>query len=572
MRSVLFVLLFFAASSLPAQDYVSRFGVRQTEEGIRRIEAPVFGSGEYFRTHFAPALPLPDLLPASRLKDFVVHGAIELSLQAYLELVLVNNPDFTIQKLSVETPRNAITRALARFDPTVSTSFRSTRAQTPTSDALQGAATLNQLTQPFGLNFAQTLTTGAQYSVGFTGQKRSTNSEFATINPSINGSLDVAVTQPLIRNFGTRINKLQYLVARTRFRQSQDNLENQLQQLLAAAENAYWAVIEARESLRVAQEGYRLSEALLKRSERELELGAISALDIYQPQQNLENARINVIQAQYRLEQTLDALRRQIGADLDPDYRHMPVVLTEAVLPEGDEEKVEPEQMVEIAYRQRPDLRSALKSILLDDYDYESARNQLRPDLSLSLSYSSAGVGGNLFEFEGGGISGGSTLIRTIPGGLGDALNQIFGFDFPTYGFTLSLRFPLRDRSAVANLADAAVSKKLNSLRAQSVQQNIRLEVLNAVSQIESSKARVALAQKALEFSQKRLDAEQQKYDLGVSTIFFVLDAQNALVAAQSQVVTQAAQYQRNRTNLLRATGQLLETRGVVITESMNVY
>ena len=82
---------------------------------------------------------------------------------------------------------------------------------------------------------------------------------------------------------------------------------------------------------------------------------------------------------------------------------------------------------------------------------------------------------------------------------------------------------------------------------------------------MESSKARVKLSRTALEFSEKRLDGEKQKYDLGVSDIFFLLDAQNALSAAQADLVTQAAAYRRSITNLLRVTGQLLDERGIVV-------
>ncbi len=542
-----------------AQDYLRNVHVVETREGHSRIEAPVFGVEAYFRTHFTPSFPDFDMKAPSRLSDFVVDGHLELSLQGYLELVLANNPDYAIQKLSVEAPRNAMTRALARFDPTATASFRGTRNVTPTSSELEGAQTLSQLTQPLNFTFGQTLDTGARYDVGFSGNKRSTNSQFATVNPSINASLDVSVSQPLIRNFGRRVNRLQYYIAQTRFEQSRYDLEDQLLFLLAQAENVYWAAIEARENLRVAQENVRLNETLLKRAERELELGAISALDIYQPQQNLENARIGLIQAEYRLEQTLDGLRRQIGADLVPDYQHMPVVLTQQVLPSPEEEPSDPEQMVETAYRLRPDLKSTIQNLDVDQLRYEIASNQLKPDLSLSANYSSKGLGGNLTEFDNG------RPVGIIPGGIGDALNQLFSYNFPTYGVALTLRLPIRDRSAVADLADAAVSKKTNTLRIQSLQQDIRLDVLNAVSQLESSRARVRLAQTALDFSQKRLDAEQKKYDLGVTTIFFLIQAQNDLVAAQSAVVTQAAQYRRNLTQLLRVTATLLEERHVVV-------
>ena len=99
--------------------------------------------------------------------------------------------------------------------------------------------------------------------------------------------------------------------------------------MVQQAENAYWAVVEASENLRVNEEALRLPRPSLKRSERELELGAISPLEIYQPQLDYANREISVTQARYRLEQAEDALRRQIGADLDPQFRKCPSVLTE---------------------------------------------------------------------------------------------------------------------------------------------------------------------------------------------------------------------------------------------------
>jgi len=245
----------------------------------------------------------------------------------------------------------------------------------------------------------------------------------------------------------------------------------------------------------------------------------------------------------------------------------MPIVLTETVLPPTGEATLDAEALVNTAYRMRPDLKATLQNLDVDDLNYRSARDQLRPDLSLTLSYSSMGRGGTFYEKTNvfGGEDRTATIVNVIPGGLGDAVDQLFGFNYPTYGFTLSLRLPIRDRRAAADLADATVSKRINTLRARSAEQTIRQEVLDAVNQLESSKASVALAQVSLDFSQKRVDAEQKKYDLGVTTIFFLLDAQNALTRAQADLVTQSAQYRRSMTSLLEAAGQLLEERGVVV-------
>ncbi len=93
----------------------------------------------------------------------------------------------------------------------------------------------------------------------------------------------------------------------------------------------------------------------------------------------------------------------------------------------------------------------------------------------------------------------------------------------------------------------------------------MRLQVLNAVSQLESSKASVKLATVSRDLAQKQLEAEQKKDDLGTHIIFFVLDAQNRLVNAESQLVNTTIQYRRNQINLLRVTGELLEERGIQV-------
>lgn len=79
----------------------------------------------------------------------------------------------------------------------------------------------------------------------------------------------------------------------------------------------------------------------------------------------------------------------------------------------------------------------------------------------------------------------------------------------------------------MADLADAAVSKRLDALRLRALQQQIRLDVPNAASRVEASRAALKLSQVAVDFARKRVEAEQCKFELGATTIFFLLDAQN---------------------------------------------
>jgi outer membrane protein len=120
-----------------------------------------------------------------------------------------------------------------------------------------------------------------------------------------------------------------------------------------------------------------------------------------------------------------------------------------------------------------------------------------------------------------------------------------------------------RSHCLVANLADAVVNKRLNALRERNIEQQLRQEVLNAITQVESSREGVRLARIALDFAEKRVEADQKRYDLGVIQIFFLLSAQTDLTQAQSNLVNQTVQYKRSLLVLQQRIGTLLEDKGL---------
>ncbi len=536
--------------------------------GILAAQITSFPKPNYFRETFAKPAVRVELQPPVRLKDFVVRGKdgpqLELSVHDFLELVMANNTDIAITRLTVDNAQNAITRSFGVFDPLATARWTSTRSKSPTSDTLQGASTLNTLLQPANFQFSQLTQSGASYNVSFFGQKQTTNSGFQNFNPALNSSFGINFAQPLLKNRGLYVNRLPIMAARSRFRVNDYLLRDRILSIVSDAENVYWDVVFARENLRVQESARELAAESLKRAQQELDLGAMSPLDIYNPQQTLATAEIGVSQARFQLLQREDALRKQISVDLNPDLRKLPVVLTETVAPPTQSVSLDADAAVQKAMLIRPDLKAATQNLDVDDLSIRIASNQLRPDLSLIGGYTTQGRGGVFYD-RSQLSSGGLPIVNTIPGGFADALDQLFGFGFPVYSFGLQLRLPIRNRAASADLADAVVQKKRDALTARSTEQQVRLDVLTAVNQVESAKESVKLAKVALEFANKYLDAEKKKYELGTSQIFFVLQAENALVNAESSVVQNSIQYRRNLLGLLRRTGELLEERGIAV-------
>jgi len=516
-----------------------------------------FPKPAYFRETFARPITKVELKAPVRLPDYVVGGKLELSLHSYLELVMANNTDIAIQRLTVDVAQNAITRAFAAFDPLATASFSGTEQRSTAGDPnIAGASTLVTTTEPASFTYSQTLPTGLNYQVGFFAQKFATNSSNYDYNPYLNSSLGVNISQPLIKNRGTYINRVPIMVASSRLRKTEYDLKASLLQLVSAAENAYWDTVLARENLRVAESARDLADQALKRARRELELGALSPLDIFNPEQQYATSQIGVSQAQYFLKQTEDALRRQMGADLDPQIRTLPIVLSETVGPEVDAPPIDAEKEVRKGIAARPDLKSAIQSLDIDDLGIRQTKNELLPDLELTAGYTTQGLGGIFYPGNG---------QAPIPGGFGDSLSQMFSFGYPMYSIGLTLTLPIKNHQASADMADALVTKKRDALNVRTVEQQVRLDVLTAVSQVESSKDAMKLSVVAQDFSRKYMEAEQKKYELGNSTIFFVLQAQGALVTAESSVVQNSVGYRRNLMNLLLRTGDLLEARGISV-------
>ena len=140
--------------------------------------APRFPQKEFFRRMYVTPPTKMQLRAPARLRDFVVDGKLELTLKNFVELVMANNTDIEIQRVSVELQRDAITRAYSIFDPLFAANFSAQRSKSPSSSALDGSSTVNQLSQPASFTYNQTLQSGTQINAGFAATKASSNSSF----------------------------------------------------------------------------------------------------------------------------------------------------------------------------------------------------------------------------------------------------------------------------------------------------------------------------------------------------------------------------------------------------------
>jgi outer membrane protein len=486
----------------------------------------------------------------------IADNKLVLHLDDFIALVLKNSTDIRLTRLDVYTAADAVTAAKAPFDPQLRLSFATTRSVTPEFNQITGAPSLNSLTQTSQATFQQTIGAGPTVSGNFNAVRSSSNSQFNFFNPSISDVLSVNVTQPLLQGRGNLQLRAPLQIARTQLVITSQQDQARIADSVSAASQQYWESIRARDNIRVQEESLALAQKSYDRDKQALELGALSRLDIFQSESQVAQRKLDLIQAQYAYKESLDTIRRLIGADVKPATRYVDIVLEDdpAVMPAFDLQPVE--QAVAKAMRDRPELSAAGKQISIDELNARVARNSLEPRLDFTLSGGAAGLGGNQIPGTGAVLGSAPTAVFG-PGGLGDSLHQLFAFNSPFYGAGLTLGLPIRSSAAQAQLADALVNRTRDRYNIRQLEQLIVLQVKTANNEVELAREAIKAAIVSRDLAKQNVDAEQQKYELGTITVFELLDAQNRLSTAESSLVNAHVNHQRAIILYQRATWTL---------------
>ena len=502
--------------------------------------------------------PAPPLAPPQGLQDHVANGKLVLSLDDTIRLALSNNTDIRLDRAQIEFAQNNLHRAHGPFDPLVTSSFADNRTKSPTITQTQGAPILETLSQTTAFGLAKTFQTGTNFQSSFSASKLSTNNSFSTLNPSIATDLQFSVTQPLLRNFGLFPNRAPILIAQRNLKQARASFQGEVNDIIFRIVGNYWNVILARESLVVQRKSLEEAQKSYDHDKKALGLGALPPLDIYRSESQVASRRVGVIQAEYALKQAEDQFRQIVGADLDPAIRVLDLELIDQPEPLGDLPNTDIATALARALANRPEFEAARQQLASDELIIRLAHNSLKPDLEFSGFYIGNGAAGNEFN-----TATPPQLIGKT--GLGDSLSQTFHFTYPAYGAALSLSLPVKNHSAEANLADADASRRRDQYRERQTNQNITLEVSNAVHALEQAKLSIEASKVALDLAQKSLRADERKYELGAETVFFVLDSQIVLAQAELNLIQAQINFQVAVAQVDHATGDLLDHHHVQI-------
>lgn len=414
---------------------------------------------------------------------------------------------------------------------------------------------------------------GAAASLGYDSTHQSTNNGRSDINPNTTGGLSINFIQPLLNGFGSAVNSRYIRIAKNNRQVSDLVFQQQLITTAYAVAHLYWDLVALNSQAKVAQQSVALAERLLDENRQQEQTGTLATIEVVRSRAAVASAKrdLTVAEARVRQQETIlkDYLTRQTVdiATLD----RLRVVPTDTITPPSQEPVRPLQDLVEEARKLRPDYAEAVLQVENSNITAQGSKNALKPSLNLVASARSNALYGPVSTLPP--VTTGTGVLARAPspdvlGGLGAGLSQVFTGRYPDYGVALQLNIPLLNRAAQADYARDQLSLRQQQIRLQQVQKQLGLDVANALIAVEQSRAAYDAAHEARQFQEQSLDAEQQKYAVGASTNYLVIQYQRDLAQAQSTEVAALADYATARAALDRATGEILETMGISVTDA----
>lgn len=469
----------------------------------------------------------------------------ELRLEAdeAVRMALENNLGVQADRLGPRISTLNVASARALFMPRLQSSTSTQSSTQPPDFLAQGGATeITTSERVFtSVGVAQNLPWGGgNVSFGVDGSKRTVNFT-SSFNPQLNSNLNFNYTQPLLRNFFIDPGRQQLRVAHI----NEDIADLQLRQQLTATErvvrNAYYDLIRAIGQLEVDRQSLELARTSLQQNERRVEVGTMAQIDILEAQAEVSRVEERVIIAEAGIKSAEDNLRTLILNPKQADYWTTRLVPTEQ--PTLTAQPIDVEAAVRTALENRTDLAQFRKQIETSQINIDLARNQKLPDVNVIASYNTVGIAGTVYEFAPG-IFPPEPLSQSQRS-FAEALRDVFGQDFKTWSVQLQINYPIGTSAADANHAAARLQFEQQQNNLRDAELNITAQVRDAGRRVNTALQRVQSTQRAVGFAERRLDAENKRVTVGLSTTFQLFQAQRDLASVRQQELNAIIDYNR---------------------------
>ena len=490
-------------------------------------------------TPAAPPPPGPANTPDGRPE-------LQLSLQDVVTRALENNVDISVERFNPQASEQNLRELRGFYEPLLYSNLLTNSRTDPARNVFAGAAAVNTDTYTYDFGAFKQLQTGGNVRLDFSNSRASTNSVFSTFNPSYGSNFNAQVTQPLLRNFRIDPTRYQIRVARNNRLISEVQFRQTVVNTVANVRQLYNDLLYAIDNLEAQRQSLALARRLLEENQIRVRVGTMAPLDVVAAESEVASREEAVILAEAAVLEAEDAIKRSVFPDSAPETWASRIVPTDR--PTAEPIAVDTDGAVRNALQKRTDILAAQRSLENAESAVQLARNQELPQIDVVAAYGTTGVGGTQIEREG----FGGPVVRTVPGGYGDALGNVFGRDFPTWTFGFNISYPIFNRQADAAEARAEVTREQTRANLRRLEMQVTAEVRSAARAVETNLKRVESTRAARVLQERRLDAEEKRFAAGMSTNFFVTQAQRDLALAQVAELRAIADYRNSIVNFER--------------------
>ena len=475
---------------------------------------------------------------------------LPLTLKETIETVLNNNINISVQSYNSQINEQSIFENEAEFDPSldIQLGIREENRQSATTSALSDPKRRNK-NLDWDLSLTQKFVTGGDYELSMDNNKGETSSSFASLNPVYSSEFALTITQPLLKNFGVDLNKRKIYISHNDQKISNHKFKETIIDTLTEAENIYWDLVFSLEDLKVKKKSLQRAKDLEKQVKAQVVVGTLAELEILQAKSEVASRDEQLLNAQNLIDDNQDKLKNILNFSFDSEEGLKRIIPADSPLFKSNIQSTLDEKL-KIALTRRPDLLARKVELENRNIEVRYNENQLLPTLDLVTS-----LGLN-------GLSGDTT---TKNGSFNQALSETFSSKFGLWGFGLNLSYPIGNRAAKSKLTAKKLEVAQLLLDIKDLEKKIVIEVREAYRQIETNIKRIQATKVARKFAEEKLNAEEKKFKVGLSTSFNVLEFQEDVAKAQSNEIKAIIDYKKSINRLNQVVANTLNVHQVKI-------
>ena len=494
---------------------------------------------------------------------------VRMTLDEAVKLALERNLDIAVQRLNPQINDIAIASILSVYHPSLNTTVTTQGQANPSATTLAGSnqagAAVDTTLDIYNAGITQSVPWfGSSLAVTLNNNRQTTTNLTSLYNPTYNTNWSFQYVQPFMRGLRIDTTRQQLQVTKINRDISDVQLRASITNTISSVRNAYWDFVFANQAVEVAQRSLDLATKLVQDNQTRVEVGTMAPIDVVQAQAEQATRRQALVTAESTRRTTELALKRLIvggtedsnwGAALDPTDR-----------PDPRPEAIDVEAAIRRALSERTDLDIAKKNVASNDITLRYLKDQLLPQADVTATYGLVGLGGSQLITTGTGVN--RTVTGSLPGGYLDALTSLMAHNYPRWTVSLNFSYPIGQSAQEASVARANVQLTQVQAQLKQIELQIATDVTNSAIQARNTAEAVQAAQASRELAQRKLEAEQSKFEVGMSTNYFVVQAQRDLADASNSELRAILNYRKALVEFERVQQTTLQSSNITVLQA----